>query len=67
MNVLTKANKEVYQEIYETILQKNSKILDGFTKENKDKMKEITNKKASQYVFFMFFMVKSTLKERRFG
>lgn len=47
MNVLTKANKEVYQEIYETILQKNSKILDGFTKENKDKMKEITNKKAS--------------------
>lgn len=47
MNVLTKANKEVYQEIYETILQKNPEILDGFTKENKDKMKEITNKKAS--------------------
>ncbi len=47
MNVLTKANKEIYEEIYETILQKNPKILNGFTKENKEKMKEITNKKAS--------------------
>ena len=47
MNVLTKTNKEIYQEIYETILNKNSKILNGFTKENKEKMKEITSKKAS--------------------
>lgn len=47
MNVITKANKEIYQEIYDTILEKNSKILNGFNKENKDKVKEITNKKAS--------------------
>ena len=47
INVLTKTNKEIYQEIYETILNKNSKILNGFTKENKEKMKEITSKKAS--------------------
>ena len=47
MNVITKANKEVYQEIYDTILEKNAKILNGFNKENKNKVKEIVNKKAS--------------------
>lgn len=46
MSVVTKNNKEAMEEIYQTILQKNPKILNGFTKENQKKVKELT-KKAS--------------------
>lgn len=46
MSVVTKSSKEAMEEIYQTILKKNPKILNGFTKENRQKVKELT-KKAS--------------------
>ena len=46
MSVVTKSSKEAMEEIYQTILKKNPKILNGFTKENRQKIKELT-KKAS--------------------
>lgn len=49
VDVITKNSKEIYNEIWNTILSKNNNILTGYTKENikamNDKVKEIKRKK----------------------
>lgn len=49
IEVITKKKKEVFDEIFNTILNKNNKMLIGYTDENiktmKDKVKEIKNNK----------------------
>lgn len=47
MDVVTKKSKEVYQEIYQTILEKNENILNGFTKENQQEVKKRLQDKVS--------------------
>lgn len=48
MDIVTKAKKEAYDEIWNTIIQKNPNIVTGYTKENikamKEKVKEIKKK-----------------------
>ena len=41
----TKAKKESFDEIIETISNKNKNILMGYTKENRDKIKNMKKKK----------------------
>ena len=41
MNFVTKKNKEVFEEIYQTISSKNKDILTGFTKENQQTIKKL--------------------------
>ena len=48
INPLTKTNKEIYDEIWNTILSKNNDMLIGFTNENQQEarsyVKELKNK-----------------------
>lgn len=48
IDVVTKAKKEVYNEIWNTIISKNPTITLGYTKENIKEMKETYKKKKNQ-------------------
>ena len=41
----TKAKKESFNEIFETVANKNENILVGYTKENRDKIRNMKKKK----------------------
>ena len=51
IDIITKKKKEVYEEIWNTIISKNPKMLTGYTKENiaimNDKVKEIKEEKKN--------------------
>lgn len=46
LDTLTRASKEVYEEIYKTILSKNDTMLVGYSKSSIKKYKEITKENA---------------------
>lgn len=46
LDTLTRASKEIYEEIYKTILSKNDTMLVGYSNENIKKYKEITKENA---------------------
>ena len=44
IDVISKNKKEIFEEVWNTIVSKNDKVLIGYTKENIDKVKLLTKK-----------------------